>query len=164
MDQKVSPYSQPASQNGGPLTPLATALRPFRCRLSSCQADLGLHGSKADAFYVGGLVIVSSVTLICLANHCGHESRWAVHNGTHPARRAELVKLVEAWHATLPAINEVFPTLSHVPCFQCDAVLAYTDGSRLYVGQVVIPHFVKYACLHCGTRSTWRPIIKPCPC
>lgn len=146
---------------------IAPAIAPptlaiFHCSLSRCKAELGLVSN--DALYIGGLVLLRPASLLCLRDACGHETRWSLSKQMHPRREERLIGQVRQWQQTQPLTLQRFPTLSPVICFQCEKHLAHTDGARLYIGNTLIPSFLRYECLYCGAPGDWQPILKPCPC
>lgn len=166
MAQKVSFFSQrPSPQNNGlnGAADLDAALVPFKCRRSSCAHGLGL--TDGNELYLDGVIIGRNTLLMCLHYECGHENQWRPQQtGTVVRRDMVRQKGVVKYFKAQPSPASRYPSLKPVPCPHCEARVGFTDGTRFYAAELVIPHRVEYECLYCGERATWRPILKPCPC
>lgn len=166
MDQEISyPGQLPITPRHRLAMPvqLDAALKPFKCRRSSCAAALGL--TDGNELYVDGVIIMRTTLLICTQHECGHESQWRPQQiGTQVRRDIIRQKGVIGHFETCAIPVQRYPQLQPVNCYHCDKRVAYSDGSRFFVADVLIPHRVEYECLYCGERGHWRPILKPCPC
>ena len=159
--------STPINQNGYSTQRLAldldAALTPFKCRRSSCAQGLGL--TDGNELYLDGVIISRNTLLICTRYDCGHESQWRPQQKGTVVRRDKTRQTgIETYfqEIILPVIRHT--QLQPVKCLHCEKRVGFSDGSRFYAAEVLIPHRVEYECLYCGERSIWRPVLKPCPC
>lgn len=144
--------------------PASPGLKVFNCDFARCKHPLALVDNQNLRLYLDGICIERYTMFICLHNECGFENQWHPKKKEFQTTYPFAYQDVARWFAQYIPLAKYYPTLSNVPCFKCQKVLSYTDGSRFYVANAVIPHRVDFACLYCGEKGKWRPTLKPCPC